>query len=563
VEFSVTAGAGSIIGAKVSTDTAGVATVGGWTLGPIAGTRNNRIIATTNSLPDSVGVVEFIASGTPGAATRLTIVTQSSTTAQSGTAFAIQPALRLQDVNANAVAQSGVVVTATTVSSTGVLSNATAITDASGLASFNGLTLAGIVGTYTLRFTVGGLLNADALPLSLTAGPPAFLIKLAGDSQYVSVGVAVPAPPSVRVTDGAGNPVPGASVVFTVAGGGGTVTGGATTTNGVGVAAVGSWRLGSSWQNTLTMSATALAGTLVSFLAFAFPPWSPVSVSGAQSAFATGVAYNRQRGKLILVHPNTGAWELSPNGGTWTQLATSAPGAGRVYVAVHEATQRLLAVSDQGAPSYWDYQTGTWALADVGQVPSARFYPALVYDSANARVLMYGGIINGGSSDPVADVYSWDGSRWTRLADAPAGPRAAHRMALDPSTGTIYVHGGAKIGNPFGGVAVRDTWTISPSGVWQPLPAILDRPLGAFAMAYDERRQSLVVAGGTTFSGVGYGLSTQVWELAAGQWRLSDAPTPVGARVFASMVFVPALNGILLYGNESNGGNDLWFYGYR
>jgi hypothetical protein len=111
-------------------------------------------------------------------------------------------------------------------------------------------------------------------------------------------------------------------------------------------------------------------------------------------------------------------------------------------------------------------------------------------------------------------------------------------------------------------VAAMDTWTVSPSGVWQQLPELLNRPLTAFAMAFDERRRSLVLAGGTSI-GAGYGLSTEVWELAGGRWRLCAAPTPVGSRAFASMVFVPALNGILLYGDEATGRNDLWFYGYR
>ena len=71
-----------------------------------------------------------------------------------------------------------------------------------------------------------------------------------------------------------------------------------------------------------------------------------------------------------------------------------------------------------------------------------------------------------------------------------------------------------------------------------------------------------MVAGGTSI-GFGYGLASEVWELAGGQWRLRDVPVPVGSRVFASLVFVPPMNGVLMYGDEANGRNDLWFYGYR
>ncbi len=107
-----------------------------------------------------------------------------------------------------------------------------------------------------------------------------------------------------------------------------------------------------------------------------------------------------------------------------------------------------------------------------------------------------------------------------------------------------------------------DTWVITPSGSWQQLSARLNQPLAAFGMAWDEGRQSLVLAGGTIVLSTGYQLSTQIWELTGGQWRLSDASTPVGARVFTSMMFAPSVNGILLYGNEAAGWNDLWLYAY-
>ncbi|HJQ54682.1 MAG TPA: Ig-like domain-containing protein [Gemmatimonadaceae bacterium] len=49
VVFSVESGGGSVIGGNVTTDAAGVATVGGWTLGPNLGT--NTMVARTGNLP--------------------------------------------------------------------------------------------------------------------------------------------------------------------------------------------------------------------------------------------------------------------------------------------------------------------------------------------------------------------------------------------------------------------------------------------------------------------------------------------------------------------------------
>lgn len=81
------------------------------------------------------------------------------------------------------------------------------------------------------------------------------IVKAAGDSQVVLPETAVPVPPSVRLTDMDGDPVVGAHVLFTVAAGGGSVTGGDATTDSSGVATVGSWKLGATkGANRLTAS---------------------------------------------------------------------------------------------------------------------------------------------------------------------------------------------------------------------------------------------------------------------------------------------------------------------
>ena len=49
VVFSIETGGGSVTGGNTTTDAAGVATVGGWTLGPILG--NNTMVARTGNLP--------------------------------------------------------------------------------------------------------------------------------------------------------------------------------------------------------------------------------------------------------------------------------------------------------------------------------------------------------------------------------------------------------------------------------------------------------------------------------------------------------------------------------
>lgn len=92
------------------------------------------------------------------------------------------------------------------------------------------------------------------------AGPSA-MAAAGGDNQTAAVGTAVPVPPAVRVTNGRGQAVANVAVTFTVGAGGGSVSGGAATTDANGVATVGGWTLGTApGANTLVASVPGLQG---------------------------------------------------------------------------------------------------------------------------------------------------------------------------------------------------------------------------------------------------------------------------------------------------------------
>ncbi len=133
-----------------------------------------------------------------------------------------------------------------------------------------------------LSVTTGGLLKALALgTANLTAtsgtttktalitvvpGLPFSIAKTAGDNQSAFAGTALTVLPSVTVKDSVGNLLANVSVTFAVASGGGTVTGGAATTNAAGVATVGSWTLGAA-AGTNTLTATTSGVAAVTFTA--------------------------------------------------------------------------------------------------------------------------------------------------------------------------------------------------------------------------------------------------------------------------------------------------------
>jgi hypothetical protein len=109
------------------------------------------------------------------------------------------------------------------------------------------------------------------------AGPPSALRKLEGDYQFAAPGAAVPVSPSVRVVDALGNALAGVGVTFSAEDG--TLTGAAVTSDSLGVAAVGSWTLGSREVQRLTVSSAEVPPVV--FIAEAIQMVSPCPVSGA------------------------------------------------------------------------------------------------------------------------------------------------------------------------------------------------------------------------------------------------------------------------------------------
>jgi hypothetical protein len=190
----------------------------------------------------------------PTVATTIVAFSSTSLTGVAGTAVSPAPSVLVKDQNG--APMSGVVVSFLILSGGGSVSAATATTNTTGIATVN-WTLGPTVGANALNVAVGTL-TAITFTATSTAGAAAAVAKTAGDNQASTAGVAVTVAPSVTVKDANGNPKADVAVTFAVATGGGSVTGGATTTNTSGIATVGSWTLGSAGPNTLTATAAGL-----------------------------------------------------------------------------------------------------------------------------------------------------------------------------------------------------------------------------------------------------------------------------------------------------------------
>ncbi|MFO0270526.1 MAG: beta strand repeat-containing protein [Gemmatimonadota bacterium] len=252
VSFTLGGRVGNVVRGSATTDTAGLASPGRWTLAALAG---------ANTLSPSAGPATgptVSVTGTAGAAATLAIDAGNAQSATVGTAVAVAPRVLVTDANGNPVA--GVNVTFAVASGGGSVTGSSATTDANGRAGVGSWTLGTTAGANTLSASSGPL-----SPVSFTAtgtpGAPTVMDYVAPTNgvQVGQAGQAVAIAPSVRVRDAFSNPVPGVTVTFAVTAGGGSVTGATPVTDAAGIATVGGWTLGpSGGTNTLRATSGAL-----------------------------------------------------------------------------------------------------------------------------------------------------------------------------------------------------------------------------------------------------------------------------------------------------------------
>jgi hypothetical protein len=161
---SVESGSATLSGTlTVTTSSTGRATFSGLTLTGPAGAHTLRF-----SSPGLTDVVSATINLGAGAAAKLVIVTEPSSTAESGDEFDTQPVIRLLDASGNLVLKNGVTITATLNSGIGTLrGDPTENTNGQGVADFDDLEIIG-VGTFTIRFSATGLTSVVSATITVT-----------------------------------------------------------------------------------------------------------------------------------------------------------------------------------------------------------------------------------------------------------------------------------------------------------------------------------------------------------------------------------------------------------
>jgi len=231
---------------------------------------------------------------------------------------------------------------------------------------------------------------------------------------------------------------------------------------------------------------------------------------------------------------------------TWTFRSTKwprnfLPNKGNLPLVYDSKRQRVVAFV-RGETFEWDDKV--WSKV-AGFGPKPRDSCSFVFNDAAGTALLFGGDDPKEGLQAMAAPWEWNGSGWTQLPAFGPAPRSLTAMAYDNKRDRMVVFGGVTEKNeaPF-----SDTWEWDGTG-WSPVAAGAPPVRFAHAMTFDAQRGKVVLFGGVKAE-LG-DLLADTWEWNGRNWtQLSDIG-PLKRRDHA-MVFDEVRGRVLLFGGETN-----------
>ncbi len=263
--------------------------------------------------------------------------------------------------------------------------------------------------------------------------------------------------------------------------------------------------------------------------------WQVLSGTGPRNRTMPGAAFDTHRGVLVVYGGRSigtrtrygDLWEW--NGKDWAERNVLTPGPRDHHAMTYDEARRTTVMfGGIDADRYvwprgtWTWNGSAWNLADSVTGPGGLVHHAMAYDSRRQRVVLVGGSDSAGQAS--AGTWEWDGVRWERVTTEGPGARTRHRLAYDAARGETVLFGG-QIGTGRTATFPEDTWTWDGTK-WKQHSTPGPTPRYVHAMAYDSRRQRVVLFGGGSLSPGGappYGYRADIWEWDGAQWRPGGA----------------------------------------
>jgi serine/threonine protein kinase/N-acetylneuraminic acid mutarotase len=354
---------------------------------------------------------------------------------------------------------------------------------------------------------------------------------------------------------------------------------------------LGSFTITLDVSSLLTSTATASTQVSPTSTTYQFPSYNAQATASSDALAGKRSGHSMvwdARDNLLLVFGginNQGAvlndlWAYSPSSGSWTQMSASqtvsngntcgsvpAPrmNAAMVWDSVDQKVLLYGGVDTSNTyfGDLWSFDPGTKAWTSLqcsGNSPGARASNA-VWDGQH--MLLLGGTNTSGLlQDFWAYTPSGSGGSWQQLANFPVGPRSYQTMVWDSHDSRLYTFGGLDSN----GLQQSDFWTYSTAGSWVKItPSSTDNPLGRQEAigAWDSKNNVFLMMGGwetgqgVPFWGVwaydpmqnAWGLVTPLSPDAKGQYT---GPHIIPGRTAATMVWDTSNQRAYIYAGNSS-----------
>jgi len=195
----------------------------------------------------------------------------------------------------------------------------------------------------------------------------------------------------------------------------------------------------------------------------------------------------------------------------------------------------------------WAWQDQNWIVQTSRESPPPRAYHAMIYDNFRAEWLLFGGLDREGNV--LNDLWVYNGTEWKqRNSLQPPAARMRTTLVYDIENRESLLFAGRGTDN----IYLNDLWAWNGSGWEERSTSLQPSPRAGHGAAYDPEQKRMVIAGGTTEANKLE--DTWVWD---GQnWRKRQAQPMLPTTYLHSLDYDPRTKQFIGLG-EQIGGNRL------
>lgn len=207
----------------------------------------------------------------------------------------------------------------------------------------------------------------------------------------------------------------------------------------------------------------------------------------------------------------------------------------------------------------YDYNTNTWTNLEPENMPTPRLCGVMAYDEQSDRVILFGGILEGTSVAADTWAYDYNANTWEQMNPAShPSARFAPAMAYNSEADRMILYGGV---TP---TVMKDTWAYHyDEDTWTNLNPNEHPTEAPWQMAYDAEDDLCVIFGGSyDFAETSLSSKTWVYDYTSNSWNSSTLSTNPGARCRATLAYDKNSDVFVLFGGQEgeNKLNDTWVY---